>query len=368
MQSIDLLSVLDETRKKIAKFKGRSIGEENTKASLIEPVLEALGWDIRDPDEVHREFRANRKDSPVDYALKLLRKPRLFLEAKGLGQDLSDRKWIAQVLGYATVAGVEWCLLTDGNHYRFFNATAAVDAEEKLFREIKISNSQPEEAARILSLISRANLEENLLDVLWENYFSDRRVKVALQEMLGAPKSGLLRLLKKRLPALRPKQISDSLARLDIKISMMELDLPKPVVVCSRGGQDKKRKREQIPAHPRDQQQQLEKADAPLKALFSELRKFVLGLGDDVTEKVLKYYIGYQRKGNFLCCQIQPASKRIRAWLALSPDSIKTAQGFVRDVRNIGHHGIGDTEITVTNQEDLEEAKPLIVRSYRESK
>jgi hypothetical protein len=62
-------------------------------------------------------------------------------------------------------------MLTDGNHYRFFNATAAVDAEEKLFCEVKLSEGDLAEASRILSLISRSNLEENLLDVLWENYF-----------------------------------------------------------------------------------------------------------------------------------------------------------------------------------------------------
>lgn len=115
---------------RVRRFQDRTLGEQNTKASLIEPVLEALGWDIRDPDEVHREFKPTPKDCPVDYALKLLRKPRLFVEAKGLGETLSDRKWIAQVLGYATVAGVEWCVLTDGDEYRFYNATAAVDAEE----------------------------------------------------------------------------------------------------------------------------------------------------------------------------------------------------------------------------------------------
>src|SRR5262249_9390421 len=33
-------------------------------------------------------------------------------------------------LGYATVAGAAWCLLTDGDEYRFSNATVPVDAEE----------------------------------------------------------------------------------------------------------------------------------------------------------------------------------------------------------------------------------------------
>ena len=57
-------------------------------------MLEALGWDVRDPDEVFREFKAKSVDSPVDYALTILRKPRLFVEAKGLGETLTNRKWV----------------------------------------------------------------------------------------------------------------------------------------------------------------------------------------------------------------------------------------------------------------------------------
>src|SRR5262249_46228001 len=175
-----LEQAIQEVIAKVQRFQGRTLGEQNTKASLIEPVLEALGWDIRDPDEAHREFRPTGKDSPVDYALKLNRTPRLFVEAKGLGETLADRKWIAQVLSYAAVAGVEWCVLTDGDEYRFYNAAALVDAEEKLFCQVRLSNSQPGEALKTLGLISRNNLEENVIDVLWSAHFVDRRVKETL--------------------------------------------------------------------------------------------------------------------------------------------------------------------------------------------
>jgi len=77
---------------------------------------------------VHREFKPTTQDKPVDYSLAVLRKPRLLVEAKPLGESLSDRKWIGQILGYASVAGVEWCVLTDGNEYRFYNATVPLDA------------------------------------------------------------------------------------------------------------------------------------------------------------------------------------------------------------------------------------------------
>ena len=47
----------ERCRRLRAQYQDRGLGEENTKASLIDPVLEALGWAIRDPDEVYREFR-----------------------------------------------------------------------------------------------------------------------------------------------------------------------------------------------------------------------------------------------------------------------------------------------------------------------
>jgi hypothetical protein len=101
-----LTVTIAQLAEKIQRYRDKVIGEQNTKASLIEPLLECLGWDIRDLDSVHREYRTKSRDNPVDYALKLLRRPRLFIEAKGLGEELSERKWISQVLGYATVAGV----------------------------------------------------------------------------------------------------------------------------------------------------------------------------------------------------------------------------------------------------------------------
>jgi len=203
---------------KALKHRDRRIGEENTKATLIEPVLEALGWDIRDCDEVHREFRAKSADSAVDYALKIMRTPRLFLEAKGLGEDLSDRKWISQVLSYATVAGVEWCVLTDGDEWRFYNSTAAVDAEEKLFRRVRISEGHIDETADTLALLSRDNIEGNLLEPLWTAHFVDRKVKEALREMLESRDRGIVRLIRRKLPKLKPNQVVESLRRLDVRI------------------------------------------------------------------------------------------------------------------------------------------------------
>lgn len=217
-QSQTVREAIREAVEKIRKYQDRNLGEQNTKATLIDPVLESLGWNVRDADEVYREFKPTTRDSPVDYALTILRKPRLFVEAKGLGETLSDRKWIAQVLGYATVAGVEWCELTDGDEYRFYYATAPLDAEEKLFCSVRLTAVDTAEAAKTLMLISRSNMEENILDDLWSAHFVDRRVKHVLQDVLSTPDNGLIRIIRNREPKLRPKDVAESLRRLDVRI------------------------------------------------------------------------------------------------------------------------------------------------------
>ena len=41
--------------------------------------------------------------------------------------------------------------------------------------------------------------------------------------------------------------------------------------------------------------------------------------------------------------------------------------GFTRNVKDVGHFGTGDLEITIKSDEDLERAKPLILKSYEAS-
>jgi len=216
-----LTGVLPKLRNRIQKVRSRkdSIGEQNTKAALIEPLLAALGWDIEDIDEVSREYRRKPQDNPVDYALFMLRSPRLFVEAKGLEKDLSDRKWISQVLGYATVVGVEWCVLTNGDEYRLYNAHAPVDVEQKLFRVVRLSDLDQEEyTLDTLGLLSKEKMGDNLLNVLWKAHFIDRHVSQALGELLQNDDSGLIRLIRKKIPELTPSDIRESLKRADIRI------------------------------------------------------------------------------------------------------------------------------------------------------
>lgn len=215
---MDLRAALQQVRTRIARL-GRTprINEQNTKATLIEPLIQALGWDLGDLDEVHREFRRGKRDNPVDYALLLLRTPRLFVEAKALSENLDDRRWANQVVSYASVAGVEWVVLTNGDEYRIYNAHAPVAVEEKLFRRIRISDATPA-AEETLLLLRKDRLQENAIEALWKAHFVDRQVQAAIERLFAAPDSGLVRLIHKQTPSLPARELRSSLGRVRLSL------------------------------------------------------------------------------------------------------------------------------------------------------
>ena len=225
-----LLDALTKVRKRINQIRDRkeAIGEQNTKSTLIDPILAALEWNLEELDEVCREYRRKPQDNPVDYALFMLRSPCLFVEAKALEKDLNDRKWISQVLGYATVVGVEWCVLTNGDEYRIYNSHAAVDMEEKLFRIIRVSDpTQEEHTIDTLDLLSKNKMGEKLINTLWKAHFVDHRVKAALTDILRNEDGSLTRLVRKKTPGLSRPEIRDSLKRADIRVDF-------PVITTSQ--------------------------------------------------------------------------------------------------------------------------------------
>ena len=111
----------------------------------------------------------------------------------------------------------------------------------------------------------------------------------------------------------------------------------------------------------------LEQSPPELKDWFGELDDYVRALGDDVTQKTLKYYIAYRRLRNFLCLEVLPARRQLTLYLKVNPDTVDLIEGFTRDVRQIGHFGTGDLEVRVSGPDSLAQALPLVQRSYEES-
>lgn len=226
----------------------RRIGEQNTKATLIEPIIAALGWDVLDPEEVHREYRRRASENPVDYALLLVRTARLFIEAKGLGENLDDPRWANQTISYATAAGVQWVALTDGATWKIYNAHAPVPIEQKMFREVRV-DSDADASFEVLTLLSKENLRDNRIEELWNGFFVDRQVRESLQELFTAddPPRDLVSLVAKRVPRLNRSEVRASLVRAEATF-----DFPSEVSLAPAGVRSNKAPERESRANARE--------------------------------------------------------------------------------------------------------------------
>ncbi len=110
--------------------------------------------------------------------------------------------------------------------------------------------------------------------------------------------------------------------------------------------------------------QYLDKADTELRGLFDAVQDHLESMGDDVQFKALRFYFAFKRIKNFACLEIKNTDRKLLLYLKVDPADLADEPGFLRDVRNVGHFGTGDLEVTIRSLEDLQRAKPLIEQSY----
>lgn len=213
---------IEQVLSRLAAAKDRCLdrlSEADTKAAFVDPILGALGWDLRDVLSVSREYRHQSQDNPVDYALSIAGSPVLFVEAKALSRDLADYKWVTQTIAYANAAGVQWCVLTNGDDYQIYNAFAKAEAAKKLFRSIRISDSKNRGTViDTLLLLSSKTLAEKRIDILWKEQFVDQRVRNAVTSLFRDIDDRLVRLIAKIADGLRAPEVRDSLRRCDLDL------------------------------------------------------------------------------------------------------------------------------------------------------
>ncbi len=185
------MPTLDETISRIRQKLREcdSLNEATTKTAFIQPIIDALGWDLTDPSEVTLEFKLSAGHNPVDFALLLHGKPVLFIEAKAWGTPLDGAKIAQQITSYAVQAGVQWIVITDGNEYRVYNTHAAVPLEEKLLRTARITD-EDQGIQTLLGYLSKQSIADNGLSTLWAADDSSRRVLDALRSMFSSPPNG----------------------------------------------------------------------------------------------------------------------------------------------------------------------------------
>lgn len=118
----ELLAKLQQHAERVNNVKEACTDEAKTRNYLVEPLLEALGYDCRDPLDVVFEFTADvadKKGEKVDYALMRGGEPVVLVEAKTRGNKLGGNER-EQLQRYFPFTPARLAVLTDGIRWHWY--------------------------------------------------------------------------------------------------------------------------------------------------------------------------------------------------------------------------------------------------------
>ncbi len=180
--------------------------EEATKTSLIMPLLQILGYDIFNPEELVPEFVADvgiKKGEKIDYAIMRDNDPVILIEAKSVNEVLT--KHDSQLFRYFGTTKAKFAILTNGIEYRFFTdldeqnkmdqkpffTIDMLDLKDVEILELAKFRKQDFDVVNVLTTASELKYTGEIKQYLsrqWEDP-SEEFVKVILQEIYSGVKT-----------------------------------------------------------------------------------------------------------------------------------------------------------------------------------
>lgn len=135
--------------------------EQQTRNILIDPILVGLGWNVRDPNHVGLEVRAN--GNVIDYVLSKWNIDGhavvAVVEAKAVTDwRASHRK---QASGYAVEIGARYALFTNGLRWEAWEIRSGIARKNSMVAEVNVTTGEVKHIAQMLRCLS--------YDARWEH-------------------------------------------------------------------------------------------------------------------------------------------------------------------------------------------------------
>jgi len=172
MDNRNLLKEIQAVRDKIKNHPQEYYtNEKQLRTQLIDPILIAIGWDVRDPKRVKNEYPAFY--GHVDYLLikermskqKTKEIPVLIIETKNLNESIGKPKDVAQVLKYCDDLSVKYALITNGLYWKLFKPFKEKKGGKRELWEMNIETEDKDLLLlkfRMLSYTKITNIENGL--------------------------------------------------------------------------------------------------------------------------------------------------------------------------------------------------------------
>ena len=156
-----LVRVIESLQERIRRD-GDTIGsnEIRTRTALVDPLLNALGWDTTDPAMVVPEYAAG--GGIADYALLKVMPDEntpviAFIEAKRLNEPLESHR--AQMLNYANMSGVKYAGLTNGDRWELYEVFKEAPLHERRIVDVSLLREPAVDCAAQLLPLEWPSLE-----------------------------------------------------------------------------------------------------------------------------------------------------------------------------------------------------------------
>jgi predicted transport protein len=101
--------------------------------------------------------------------------------------------------------------------------------------------------------------------------------------------------------------------------------------------------------------------------LYEKIKEGIYNFSDDIEIYFVKLYIGFKiNNKNFLSLRIQQS--KLKIWINMKKGFLDDPRNITRDVSKKGHHAVGDYEIHLEDDENLEYVLSIIKQSYLKNK
>lgn len=153
--------------------------EATTKQAIILRLLNILGWNIFDINEVKPEYSVTGKR--VDYALLINSQIKAFIEVKKISEDLYVHQ--EQILNYSFQSGVKLAILTNGLTWWFYLPLKEGSWDQRKFYAVDLIQQDIEDVAqKFIDFLSKENIVSGQAILTAEKIYNGRIREIEIRK------------------------------------------------------------------------------------------------------------------------------------------------------------------------------------------
>lgn len=353
---------MKQNKKKICELKKRNINEAQTKEWLIRPFFEMLHWDFSNPNEVVPEDDDSSGKKP-DYGFYCHKKIKFFVEAKPLTMNIADIKIITEKLNYCHNANVPFLIITNGVEYAIYYTGLKGPNKEKLLLSFSLEDDIIDD--EILNKLSKEAFEHDILYTYAKNLFVFTNVKSAIETLFQHAHTKLIELINEEIKTILGHKFGNDDIRHALKHFNLEIsDDPYSSEPMEEQNEQTKSNDSNWTIERQFKHGKWEKSFE----IYQKLIRYFAMNGLVFSEKPTKFYIGLlHNEKNYV--QIHGQRSGLKVWVNISFHELSEQEKLKsRDVSQIGHWGMGDTEYIVKNERDFDMLVGIVKKVFDKTK